>query len=68
MKHCAMIAKKCLLILSLFLFFPLFAQEKIDHQYDVWYQLVCIPTDSDSEPYTAGQNISFGFVPIYGSP
>ena len=52
MKHFAMGTKKCLFVLLLFLFFPLFAEEKIDHQYDVWYQLVCIPTDSDSEPYT----------------
>ncbi len=32
--------------------FPIFSQEVINHKNDVWYQLICIPTDDGQEPYT----------------
>lgn len=42
------IALSLLFIISI----NVFAQEKIEHDKDVWYQLILIPLEDDSDPYT----------------
>lgn len=32
--------------------FPIFSQEKINHDNDVWYQLILIPVEEERAPYT----------------
>lgn len=43
--------------LSVFIIFicfliPLFSQNKINHQKDDWYQLICVPIENERDPYT----------------
>ena len=44
--------RRVLLLIIILLSLPLFSQNKINHQNDVWYQLLCVPIEDEKEPYT----------------